>query len=318
MMSFEEEGPREPPGPPPPWLTKRKLAENGAAPKQKALRALKVPKTPAFEEEEEVEISEDPSQEVSRPLPVALKSPGDGSASPVAAEGDPAKGSSWRDFSDVDPLYALLGELSERKVVNAAGIIDEEILLDYIQRLTRPGVVEKVKSWVEVWAAMGIPIDNQHEVLKVILQVGLESEVADTIGDVVAELIRGHRVKIKAVEEAIQTLFECGADQENCLSRMLLLIFPKSPTSEWGWARVGWSWQQWWTTADRILASLDASGAFEMLSTLLTALETDSGAYLPHQQIWDEKRLAIVRDALCKYGGFTEDELPQRISVCLS
>mmetsp|Transcript_85925 Transcript_85925/g.191212 ORF Transcript_85925/g.191212 Transcript_85925/m.191212 type:complete len:318 (-) Transcript_85925:36-989(-) len=317
MMSFEEEdGPHEPAGPPPPWL-KRKMADNGAAPKQKALRALKVPKTPAFEEEEEVEISEDALEEASRRSPGPLE-PGNGSASPVAAEGDPAKGSSWRDFSDVDPLYALLGELTERKVVNAAGVIDEEILLEYIERLTRRGVIEKMKSWVEVWAAMGIPIDNQHEVIKVILQVGLESEVADTIGDVMAELIKGHRVKIKAVEEAIQTLFECGADQENCLSRMLLLIFPKSPTSEWGWARVGWSWQQWWTTADRILATLDATGAFEMLSTLLTALETDSGAYLPHQQIWDEKRLAIVREALCKYGGFAEDELPQRISVCLS
>merc|ERR1712151_777861 len=89
------------------------------------------------------------------------------------------------------------------------------------------------------------------------------------------------------------------------LERFLMLIFPKSPTTEWGWSRVGWNWQQWWGVLDRILTVLSSTGAYDMLCALLRKLEADSGSYLPHQQIWDEKRLTLVREALCKYGGLT-------------
>merc|ERR1719436_1065073 len=155
---------------------------------------------------------------------------------------------------------------------------------------------------------MSIPIDSQQEVVQVILEVGLESEVASQVPDILAELLKGHRVKIKAVEEAIQTLFECGSDEQGCLSRFLLLIFPKSPSSEWGWSRVGWSWKEWWNTTETY-------SAYEMLSDLLRALETESGCYLPHQAIWDEKRLSVVRASLCQYGGFQEDELSSALGI---
>jgi len=167
---------------------------------------------------------------------------------------------------------------------------------------------------------MNIPveIDKQAMVVQRILEIGLVSEVADTMGDVLADLVKGHRAKIKAVEEAITTLFECGSDEQGCLSRFLLLIFPKSPTTEWGWSRVGWSWQQWWSTAEKIFNTLDNSSAFEALRVLLAAFETDSGTYLPHQQIWDEKRLGIIREALCRYGSLKEEELAAAVDVCLS
>jgi len=227
---------------------------------------------------------------------------------------------SWREFEESDPLYATIGELGERKVITPSGTIDSECLESYLQRLMRPGVVEKLKGWVEVWAAMNIPVEPaiQSEVIQAILQVGLASEVADTVPAIVAELIKGHRVKVKAVEEAIQTLFECGTDEQGFLAGLLLLIFPKSPTSEWGWSRVGWNWQQWWITAERVFETLEASSAFDVLCTLLRSLETDSGTYLPHQQIWDEKRLATVRAALCKYGNIVEDDLSSVFDLCLS
>ncbi|CAK0884912.1 unnamed protein product [Prorocentrum cordatum] len=156
---------------------------------------------------------------------------------------------------------------------------------------------------------MNIPIDMQKIVVQTIVEVGMESELADTVPDILAELTKGHRCKVKAVEEALSAVFECGADQNSCIVRFLLLIFPKSPTSEWGWSRVGWNWQQWWGNVDKILTSLDPTSAFEALCELLKSIEADSGAYLPHQQIWEPKRLETVRSALCKYGGFLEDEL---------
>mmetsp|Transcript_159913 Transcript_159913/g.298274 ORF Transcript_159913/g.298274 Transcript_159913/m.298274 type:complete len:372 (+) Transcript_159913:98-1213(+) len=230
------------------------------------------------------------------------------------------RSSSWKAFEDTDPLYAVLGELGEKKVVTPDGSIDEDVLNGYLTRLTKPGTMEKIKDWVEVWAAMNIPveIDKQAIVVQGILEVGLISEVADTIGDVLAELVKGHRAKIKAVEEAITTLFECGTDEQGCLSRFLLKIFPKSPTTEWGWSRVGWNWQQWWSIAEKIFDTLDKTSAFESLRVLLAAIETDSGTYLPHQQIWDEKRLCIVREALCHYGRLKEEDLAAAVDVCLS
>jgi hypothetical protein len=228
-------------------------------------------------------------------------------------------GPSWQRFSDTDPLYALIGELGEKKVVTSGGDLDEERLQEYIERLVQPGVA-KPKDWIEVWAAMNIPVEiNVHAtVVQHIIEIGVSSETGDTISEVLAELVKGHRAKVKAVEQAIATIFECGCDEKDCISKFLLLIFPKSPTSEWGWSRVGWSWKEWWGIAEKILASMESSGAFEALRSLLSAIETESGTYLPHQQIWDEKRLSLVRAALCRYGGLQEDELVAAVDISLS
>lgn len=213
----------------------------------------------------------------------------------------------------------MIGELGEKKVVTDAGELDEERLTEYIERLVVPGIV-KPKDWIEVWAAMNIPVTlpAHSRVCQMIVEIGVQSEVGDTIGEVLAELVKGHRAKVKAVEHALTTIFEYGCDEKDCLARYLLLIFPKSPTSEWGWSRIGWSWKEWWSIADKIFAGMEESGAFETLRTLLSAIETDSGTYLPHQQIWDEKRLALVRAALCRYGSLREDELAAAVEISLS
>lgn len=252
--------------------------------------------------------------------PSATGTPGSASppGSPPATDA-PTRGASWVEFTDVDPLYAMIGELGEKKVVDSEGKILEDRLEEYFLRLTQPGVAEP-KDWIVVWAAMDIPvtIEIHSLVVRKIIETVVQSEVGDTVGDILAHLVKGHRAKVKSVEDAITTIFECGCDEKDCIARFLLLIFPKSPTSEWGWSRVGWSWKEWWGIADRICSSLEMSGAFEVLRTLLSAIETDSGTYLPHQQIWDEKRLSIIRGALCRYGNIREDELAAAIDISLS
>jgi len=245
-----------------------------------------------------------------------------GTASPpgVSVVSDaPSRGASWTEFKEVDPFYALIGELGENKVVSSEGKILEDKLEEYFVRLTQPGVAEP-KDWIVVWASMNIPveIDVHSLVVRKIIEIAVQSDIGDTVGDILAHLVKGHRAKLKAVEDAITTVFECGCDEKDCLARFLLLIFPKSPTSEWGWSRVGWSWKEWWGVADKICSSLEMGGAFEVLRSLLSAIETDSGTYLPHQQIWDEKRLSVVRDALCRYGNVREDELAAAIDISLS
>jgi hypothetical protein len=230
-----------------------------------------------------------------------------------------SRGASWQEFAEVDPVYAMLGELGEKKVTTEDNEIDEERLASYIERLVKPDVCS-TKQWIEVWAAMNIPVTLPcHSlVVQMIIECGVKSEVGETIGEVLAELVKGHRAKVKAVEDALKTIFEFGCDEKDCIATFLLRIFPKSPTSEWGWSRVGWSWKEWWGIADKIFACLESSAAFECLRSLLSSIETESGTYLPHQQIWDEKRLSIVRAALCKYGSLKEDELAAACDISLS
>jgi len=263
-----------------------------------------------------------PAQPAKQPPPQPAQPPASPPASPPADEGaenpNLQRRDSWKEFSDVDPLYALQGEFGTHPVYNEAkNAIDEDRCRGYVERLFVPDVIKKTKEWVEVWATMNIPVDKQDPVLRIILEVGLESEASETMPDVLSDLLKGHRVKTKMIEEAMTSLFEMGEDHNGCLSRFFFLIFPKSPTSEWGWSRVGWNWAQWWNMYNRILNVMDQAAAFECLRTLLEMIEQESGTYLPHQQIWDEKRLDMVRKALCKYGGFAEDELSCALSVVL-
>lgn len=225
--------------------------------------------------------------------------------------------SSWKEFKDTDPLYAFLGELGENKIYNEDGTLNEERLDYYIYGLFNPGVIKKPKDWVEIWAAMLVPVDNQTPVIRRIMEVGYDSESSETFGEVLAELIKGHRVKLKFVEEALQDVFEYSVDEKGVLSKYFLYIFPKSPTSEFGWSRVGWNWQSWWDSVLRILNLLDPPNAFYILRELLTSMESLSGAFLSHQMVWDDKRLALVRGALCKFGEMPEENLGQVIDVSL-
>lgn len=258
-----------------------------------------------------------PPKTAPTPPPSAPKAPAAppkaSQASPPASPASPASeekadGAHWESYKDVDEVYAIMGELSKRKVVLPDETIDVDVLNDYLGRIMKAAVWEerKFSEWCEFWAAMNIPVDRQAEVLRPLLQAGLESDMPEKMCDTLTELVKGHRCKIKAVEESVAILFECGTDQDACLSKFFFSIFPKSPTSPWGWSRVGWSWQQWWGTVDKILQALDSHGAFELLGQVLTAIETESGEALSKQPIWDALRLGKVRDALCNYGGLDD------------
>merc|ERR1712129_411800 len=109
------------------------------------------------------------------------------------------------------------------------------------------GAAKKPKDWVEVWAAMDIPseVGAQVVVLDPILRFGLE-QAPESLGKIAAELIIGHRIKSKTLQEAVQAACKNEGTDKGFLRETFFLIFPKGPQSEWGWSRVGWSWQEWW------------------------------------------------------------------------
>ncbi|CAE8621370.1 unnamed protein product, partial [Polarella glacialis] len=137
----------------------------------------------------------------------------------------------------------------------------------------------------------------------------------ESLGSVLGELLKGHRVKTKAVEEAVVSGMAGTEDRYGVLREMLFMVFPKSPHSDWGWSRVGWSWQEWWKILEKTMSTIDSVSAFDELSLLLERIEASGGKPLAQQgQVWSEVRLSKVRALLCKLGG-VEDE--NDLSACL-
>jgi len=252
-------------------------------------------------------VSKAPSQEARTP------------SSPVADEGTrPGQQDTWRDFAEADPLYALMGEVSAYKVMDASGNVDEVLLLKYLHKLFVQKAAKKPKDWVAVWAAMDIPPTNQVPVLEPILRYGLQHS-PESLGKIAAELLIGHRIKIKSLKEAVPGACSEGTDK-GFLRETFFLIFPKGPQSEWGWSRVGWSWQEWWKLVEGCYSDLDPANAFDELCFLLDKLEAEGGTSLAEQtQVWNETRLRKVKDLLCKFGGVeNESDIPAFLDATLN
>lgn len=246
------------------------------------------------------------------------------SASPADAEKDSAdqkalrKASSWQTFSSTDPLYALMGEVQEKRIVSEAGQVQNELLSRCLKILVVEQAAQKPKDWIEFWAKMNVPVDSQSRVLTEIIAFCLNEPPVGGLGAVLAELIKGHRVKTRAVEEAVETAMAGGQDARGVLRQMLFSIYPKSPDSDWGWARVGWSWQEWWKIVERTIGGLEKLAAFDELGLLLERLELEGGKPLSDQSIWSEPRLAKVRDSLCKFAEVTDTDLQACLAASLT
>eukprot|EP00933_Yihiella_yeosuensis_P001095 TRINITY_DN101750_c0_g1_i1.p1 TRINITY_DN101750_c0_g1~~TRINITY_DN101750_c0_g1_i1.p1 ORF type:complete len:269 (+),score=73.44 TRINITY_DN101750_c0_g1_i1:50-808(+) len=229
-------------------------------------------------------------------------------------EKQPRRTGDWRDFVASDPLYAVKGEATQDRVCDEDGSVKEATLRRYLEILLVQKAIKKPKDWVEVWAAMNIPIESQSKVLLEILRFGLEN-ACEGLGDMLSELIKGHRVKTKAVEEAALEIMKGVEDRSGVLRQMLFNIFPKSPNSEWGWSRVGWSWLQWWQILEKLLGVLEPTSAFDELASLLNEIEAAGGKPLTQQTlVWQKDRLAKAKALLCKFGSL-EDE--NDLTACL-
>eukprot|EP00931_Biecheleriopsis_adriatica_P044033 TRINITY_DN25153_c0_g1_i1.p1 TRINITY_DN25153_c0_g1~~TRINITY_DN25153_c0_g1_i1.p1 ORF type:complete len:277 (+),score=49.26 TRINITY_DN25153_c0_g1_i1:54-833(+) len=221
----------------------------------------------------------------------------------------------WREFSSTDPLYALLGEVQEDKVVAEDGEVRTATMTRYLEILVVQQAAKKPKDWIAIWAAMGIPIESQGKVLTEIVRFGLQYSPLGGLGAVLAELLKGHRVKTKAIEEAVQGAMLGAIDQQGVLREMLFSTFPKGPHSEWGWSRVGWSWQEWWKLAAKTLSCLESTSAFDELGLLLDRIEAEGGKPLVQQSMqWSSARLTKVRELLCKFGDLQDEE---DLTACL-
>lgn len=246
---------------------------------------------------------------VSKAAPAAAASPEANSASQVSsAHAAAPRTDTWRDFEDSDPMYALMGEMAQDKIFGPDGNVKPATLDRYLHKLFVQKVIKKPKDWVEIWAAMDVPVESQTQVLEPLLRYGLK-HAPQGLGRILAELLKGHRVKTKTIEESVLGAFKDDDDECMNLTEFLYLVFPRGAASPWGWSRIGWSWQQWWTLLDRTVSALKGSAAFDSLAALLDRIEAEGGTELAKQeQIWNEKRLGMARTLLCKFGGLEGSE----------
>lgn len=205
---------------------------------------------------------------------------------------EPAKslktGDTWTSFQSSDPLYALMGELQKAKIVQD-GEVSTENLKRFLHVMIVQGAAQKPKDWLQVWQAMEIPADSQSRIVGAIITFCLECAPQCNLGEVLAELLKGHAVKLKAVEEAVEMAIGANIDPQGVLQELLLGIFPKGPESDWGWSRIGWGWSEWWKTVQKIMASIDPTSAFVELGFLLEHFESKGGT--PLQQAWSKDRV---------------------------
>jgi len=168
-------------------------------------------------------------------------------------------------------------------------------------------------SWNEAWKLIGVHPAEHSEALGALLEAG--AEIASDGGlelapRIVAELARTKTVEMKDVDEALQALAQRLEDlvqvTDNAwhlYSHMLLNLFPKSTSTEWGFVRPGWTWITWWQMTERVLTAADAFRAFDILVFVLQLMQDKSGSVIRLQQVWKESgRTQRVKKALGTWG----------------
>jgi len=221
-----------------------------------------------------------------------------------------------------DALLALVAELSEDPVCEE-GFLKEGRLNQVLKKLW-DGVARTPRDWGSAFLAMGIPPERHAEVLQKFLNMafvqteGHEPEQAPMI---IAELVKGHKVKMQIVEEVLVTfghnldgILAMNEEAWHVYAYVLLHVHPKPLKSGWGWSRVGWSWLGWWKFVEKCIASLEAPKAFEVLSMLLKLIQDREGTALA--EVWtDGGKMKQVITKMGELGACPEQEVISKLSM---
>mmetsp|Transcript_96022 Transcript_96022/g.213790 ORF Transcript_96022/g.213790 Transcript_96022/m.213790 type:complete len:560 (-) Transcript_96022:26-1705(-) len=226
------------------------------------------------------------------------------------------------DLAGEDPLYVLVGELTEDPV-SVDGALVEARLGEVLKRLW-DGIARKPKDWVAAWQAMGIPADKQSEALQRFLNMTfMQTEDPDRAPMIVAELVKAHKVKMRSVEDVLVAfghnldgILAINEEAWQVYAQFLVHVFPKPLHSGWGWSRVGWSWQSWWQFAEKCVATLEASRAFDVLALILRLIQDKEGLPIAQVQVWSEgEKLQRVVTKLGELGSCDAAEVVEKLSL---
>jgi hypothetical protein len=226
------------------------------------------------------------------------------------------------DASDTDPLHTLIGELVSHPVIDDDGNIDDPRLGEVFTKLLN-GIAKKPKDWAVAWNAMKIPLDKQVEALQAFLNLAfVRTDDPEKAPMVIAELAMMHKIKIRSVEEVLLVF---GQNFDGVLAineeawqfypKFLVQVFPKPAASGWGWSRVGWSFQSWWTFVEKCIQTLESPRAFEVIAQLLVLIQDREGTTIADIPAWSEgDRLTRVLTKLCELGSCDAGEVMEQLT----
>jgi len=226
------------------------------------------------------------------------------------------------DLSGESPLYALVSELTEDPIC-VEGLLNEARLNQVLKRLW-DGVAQKPKDWCAAWQALTIPLDRQAEVLQKFLNMAFvqtEGHSPEQAPSIIAELTKGHKIKMTVVEEVLVAfghnldgVLAMNEEAWHVYAYFLLHVYPKPAKSGWGWSRVGWSWLNWWKFVEKCIMSLDSVKALDVLSMLLRLVQEREG--VPLSEVWnDGAKIKTVITTLGERGASSEAEVISRLSI---
>lgn len=166
-------------------------------------------------------------------------------------------------------------------------------------------------EWPNIWSGLGPP-EEENDAIVAILEAGsAEPELRSTqAAEIVAELARLGHIKMVSVEQSMMHLaknLEAMVGQNESAwhthSHVLTALFPKTPSSTWGWEMSSWDWAQWWRVAQRVLALADRFRAFDILVLSLQTMQERSEVVVKSQGVWKVgTRLADLRTVLSTWG----------------
>eukprot|EP00746_Dinoflagellata_sp_MGD_P141110 gnl/MRDRNA2_/MRDRNA2_74273_c0_seq1.p1 gnl/MRDRNA2_/MRDRNA2_74273_c0~~gnl/MRDRNA2_/MRDRNA2_74273_c0_seq1.p1 ORF type:complete len:912 (-),score=165.82 gnl/MRDRNA2_/MRDRNA2_74273_c0_seq1:1-2736(-) len=217
-------------------------------------------------------------------------------------------------MEEVDALLGLISSLEQNPIIQH-GQLDEERFHGILDKLFCQGVAQDASQWIRVWRALCIPEALEMEVLQFFLMFGFGCGAHEEVAEVVEVLVKNTQVSLMSIDVSLQCIAPRLASMEidacQGYGATLFRLFPKGPAAPWGWSRVGWNWQVWWSLVQRVLEAMQRDeAAFNVLVHLFLLLEAKSGKALS-KLCWGEISANAVKELLYRYGGVNELSLKE-------
>jgi len=195
-----------------------------------------------------------------------------------------------------------------------------EVMKEMLQRAEDEPVAECAKAW----SALGISRQKECGALTALLEAALSgSSSVEAASSLVIELTRSKKVEMRSVELALQAMAQrleefvvLNDGAWHLHSQVIALLFPKTPSTTWGFQRPGWTWTTWWSLAEKVMSAADRFRAFDVLVMVLQICQEKSEAIIKQQQAWKEGgRAAKVQRVLCTWAEMDNASITETLAA---
>lgn len=230
----------------------------------------------------------------------------------AAATPDGGRGSSGR--LGGDEKEAAEDALDSAEAEEDAEVVDAELdaaSFDAVREMLQKAETEPETEWSGAWSSLGLGSGDERGTVTALFEAAMQGSAGTEVAASLAvELVRSKTVEMKNVEHALVALarrleefVSAEADAWHLHGHALSLLFPKTPSTPWGFQLPGWSWTPWWFMAEKVLGAADNFRAFDILVMVLQTCQDKTEKAIKLQSVWKQDgRTAKVQQCLCRLG----------------